>query len=56
VLDYFWTVTSPAAVAAVALRRRAGGGGGLREGDTKHLFFQAGETMIHDLENIGDAP
>jgi beta-alanine degradation protein BauB len=57
VLDYFWTVTSP------------GGGKGrshygdgrvadvdYAEGDTRHMTFAAGESMIHDLENIGDAP
>ncbi len=56
VLDYFWTVTSP------------GGGRGrshyadgrivdvdYADGETRHLFFAAGDSMIHDLENIGDA-
>jgi mannose-6-phosphate isomerase-like protein (cupin superfamily) len=55
VLDYFWTVTSPG-------RGRSHYGDGqvveleYAEGDTKHLFFQPGESMIHDLENIGDTP
>jgi mannose-6-phosphate isomerase-like protein (cupin superfamily) len=57
VLDYFWTVTSP------------GGGKGrshygdgrvvdvdYAEGDTRHMAFGAGESMIHDLENAGSAP
>ncbi len=57
VLDYFWSVTSP------------GGGHGRSyygdgrivevvyvEGETKHLFFEAGDSMIHDLENVGDQP
>jgi mannose-6-phosphate isomerase-like protein (cupin superfamily) len=57
VLDYFWTVTSP------------GGGHGVShygdgrivevvylEGETRHLTFAAGDSMIHDLENIGAAP
>ena len=57
VLDYFWSVTSP------------GGGRGRShyadgrvaevdyvEGETKHLFFKPGDSMIHDLENIGTAP
>jgi len=57
VLDYFWTVTSP------------GGGHGRShygdgrivevvyvEGETRHLFFKEGESMIHDLENVGTIP
>jgi mannose-6-phosphate isomerase-like protein (cupin superfamily) len=57
VLDYFWTVTSP------------GGGHGRSyygdgrivevvyvEGETRHLYFKAGESMIHDLENLGNTP
>ena len=57
VLDYFWTVTSPGGG-----RGRSHYGDGrvvdveYAEGDTKHLFFSVGESMIHDLENIGDAP
>ena len=56
VLDYFWTVTSPGG------RGRSHYGDGrvaeveYAEGDTKHLTFAAGESMIHDLENIGDGP
>jgi beta-alanine degradation protein BauB len=57
VLDYFWTVTS------------AGGGHGRSyygdgrivevvylEGETRHLTFTEGDSMIHDLENVGDTP
>jgi mannose-6-phosphate isomerase-like protein (cupin superfamily) len=56
VLDYFWTVTSPGG------RGRSHYGDGrvvdveYAEGDTRHMTFAAGESMIHDLENIGDAP
>jgi len=56
VLDYFWTVISPGGKG----RSHYGDGRVVEveyaEGDTKHIFFQAGESMIHDLENIGDAP
>jgi mannose-6-phosphate isomerase-like protein (cupin superfamily) len=57
VLDYFWTVTS-----AGGGRGRSHYGDGrvvevaYAEGDTRHMSFGAGESMIHDLENIGDAP
>jgi len=56
VLDYFWTVTSPGG------RGRSYYGDGrvaevaYDEGDTRHLHFSEGESMIHDLENIGDGP
>lgn len=56
VLDYFWTVTSPGGG-----RGRSHYGDGrvvevaYAEGDTRHMSFAAGESMIHDLENIGDA-
>lgn len=52
VLDYFWT-------AVTAGRGRAHfHNGSISEvdyvaGDTKHLSFDEGEFMIHDLENIG---
>ncbi len=55
VLDYFWTVTSAGG------RGRSHYGDGrvaeveYAEGDTRHLSFGAGESMIHDLENTGDA-
>jgi mannose-6-phosphate isomerase-like protein (cupin superfamily) len=57
VLDYFWTVTSPGGG-----RGRSHYGDGriveveYAEGDTRHMFFAAGESMIHDLENTGTAP
>jgi hypothetical protein len=52
VLDYFWTVTAP------GRGRSHYGSGEVREveyaiGDTAHLGFAAGESMIHDLENVG---
>ena len=56
VLDYFWTVTSPGG------RGRSHYGDGrvavvdYAEGDTKHLQFGPGESMIHDLENVGSGP
>jgi quercetin dioxygenase-like cupin family protein len=56
VLDYFWTVTSPGG------RGRSHYGDGrvadveYAEGDTRHMSFAAGESMIHDLENTGDGP
>lgn len=57
VLDYFWSVTSPGGG-----RGRSHYGDGrvaeveYAEGDTRHLSFGPGESMIHDLENIGDKP
>ena len=57
VLDYFWTVTSPGGGHG---RSHYGDGRVVEmdyvEGETQHLFFGPGESMIHDLENIGDAP
>jgi beta-alanine degradation protein BauB len=57
VLDYFWTVTSP----GPGRGRSHYGDGRVQEvayahGDTKHLSFGPGESMIHDIENIGDGP
>jgi mannose-6-phosphate isomerase-like protein (cupin superfamily) len=55
VLDYFWTVTAPG-------RGRSRYASGevqdveYEAGDTRHLRFGVGESMIHDLENIGDTP
>ncbi|RMD91626.1 MAG: hypothetical protein D6811_08525 [Alphaproteobacteria bacterium] len=53
VLDYFWVATSPGRT------RSRYGDGTVREaeykiGDTKHFRFGPGESMTHDLENIGD--
>lgn len=53
VLDYFWTATSP----GKALSRYSDGTVAETEyacGDTKHFHFAKGESMTHDLENIGD--
>ena len=54
VLDYFWTVLTP----GHALSRY--GDGRIQEvryvpGETQHYHFDVGESMIHDLENIGAA-
>ncbi len=53
VLNYFWTVLT-----AGEARSRYGDGR-IQDvryvpGETQHLQFAAGESMIHDLENIGD--
>lgn len=54
VLDYFWT-------AVTAGRGRAHFHTGsvseveYKAGDTKHMSFDHGQFMIHDLENIGDS-
>jgi beta-alanine degradation protein BauB len=53
VLDYFWTATS----AGRARSRYADGR--VEEpsydlGTTRHFTFGAGQSMTHDLENIGD--
>ena len=53
VLDYFWTATS----AGKALSRYGDGKVAEAEyevGDTRHFTFAKGESMTHDLENIGD--
>ena len=53
VLDYFWVATSPG-------KARSGyADGNVAEvdyeiGTTKHFTFKKGESMTHDLENIGD--
>jgi quercetin dioxygenase-like cupin family protein len=53
VLDYFWT-------AVTAGRGHARYGNGeertvdYREGDIQHLTYAEGESMMHDLTNIGD--
>lgn len=53
VLDYFWTATSDGRA-----RSRYGDGNVVemdyKTGDTRHLSFGRGESMTHDLENIGD--
>ena len=53
VMDYFWTATSPGR----ARSRYADGKVAevsYQVGDTRHFHFEAGESMTHDLENIGD--
>ncbi len=54
VLDYFWVATT----AGRARSRYADGNVAEVEydiGTTKHFHFEAGESMTHDLENIGDS-
>lgn len=51
--DYFWTALS----AGHARSRYADGRAAdvaYAEGDTKHFTFGPGESMTHDIENIGD--
>jgi hypothetical protein len=52
VLDYFWTALTP----GTAKSHINGGPAKLASytaGQTQHLTFGAGESMIHDLENVG---
>lgn len=52
VLDYFWTVLTDG-------KARSHFGDGAvtettyRAGDTKHMTYAEGDSMVHDLENIG---
>ena len=53
VQDYFWTATTPGRA------RSRYGDGRVAEvtydlGETRHFSFAKGESMTHDLENIGD--
>lgn len=53
VLDYFWTVLTAGEA------RSHYGDGRIQDvryvpGETQHFHFAAGQSMIHDLENIGD--
>ena len=53
VLDYFWVATTPGKA------RSLYSNGHVAEvdyvvGDTKHFSFSRGESMTHDLENIGE--
>ncbi|RZW11853.1 MAG: hypothetical protein EX266_01835 [Rhodobacteraceae bacterium] len=53
VLDYFWTATTP----GKARSRYSDGNVAEAEyavGDTRHFQFAKGDSMTHDLENIGD--
>ena len=54
VLDYFWTAMTPGRA------RSHYADGAAREvtyqaGDTQHHRYAPGESMIHDLENIGES-
>lgn len=53
VLDYFWTALTPGTA-----RSHINGGPATQAsytaGQTQHLTFGAGESMIHDLENVGE--
>jgi mannose-6-phosphate isomerase-like protein (cupin superfamily) len=52
VLDYFWTVMTDGSA-------KSNYGDGrttvthYKAGDTRHFTFSPGESMIHDLENVG---
>ena len=54
VLNYFWTATSPGRA-----RSRYADGRVAEvtyvQGDTRHYDFAAGDSMYHDLENLGDS-
>ena len=53
VLDYFWTATTP----GTARSRYSNGRVAEADyavGDTRHFRFEKGESMTHDLENIGN--
>jgi len=55
VLDYFWTALEPGEA------RSRYGDGAVRHfhyepGETLHLYFDRGASMIHDLTNIGTTP
>lgn len=53
VLDYFWVATTPGR----ARSRYADGTVAevdYEVGTTRHFTFKAGDSMTHDLENIGD--
>lgn len=55
VLDYVWTATSTGRA-----RSRFGDGAvadmDYRLGTTRHVTFSPGQSMTHDLENIGASP
>lgn len=53
VLSYFWVATAPGRA------RSRNGSGQVTDvdyalGDTRHMDFGPGQSMTHDLENIGD--
>lgn len=51
--DYFWTATSAGRARSRYLDGRVAEMA-YAEGDTRHFVFGPGESMTHDLENIGD--
>jgi beta-alanine degradation protein BauB len=53
VLDYFWTVLSDG-VARSHYNDGRSVETSYRSGDTRHMTFASGQSMIHDLENVGD--
>lgn len=53
VLDYFWVATSPGKARSHNIEGETNAWS-YAIGDTKHMSFAAGQSMIHDLENIGD--
>jgi beta-alanine degradation protein BauB len=55
VLDYFWTALMPGRA------RSRYGDGSVRlfeyeRGETLHITYPAGSSMLHDLTNVGDSP
>ena len=54
VLDYFWTVLTSGTARSRFLDGRVTETT-YRAGDTKHMTYAAGESMVHDLENVGDS-
>jgi hypothetical protein len=52
VLDYFWTVLSDG-IARSHYNDGRSVETSYRSGDTRHMTFAFGQSMIHDLENIG---
>lgn len=53
VLDYFWTAVTPGRARSHYWDGRVAEVS-YESGDTQHHHYEAGEFMIHDLENIGD--
>ncbi|QEL26940.1 hypothetical protein FQV39_30260 (plasmid) [Bosea sp. F3-2] len=53
VLDYFWTAVTPGRARSHYWDGRVAEVS-YASGDTQHHHYEAGEFMIHDLENIGD--
>ena len=55
VLNYFWTATSPGRARSRYVDGRVAEVT-YQLGDTHHYDFAAGQSMYHDLENLGDSP